>query len=384
MTFVDPKALEAEKNKNQGITIGDTSTPGYQVTAAEPEKPKLYGRKWKIEIFKPAYKKEKQKDGTTKSIRDPEHDTSIDVSLLRCVFSIKHTADTLLTQASLVVYNLNAVTEGSVLTEGFQIRIEGGYVNGQYGELFTGDIIQCFRNRENGIDYRLEIVALKGVWEFTGNFTRSYIGAGSLPRTQINTIATNSKTEIQIGTISKELKVEPLPRGKVYFGTPGKYLRQIAIKNDAHFWIDTDGKLTMKKVTDEIPEDQCLVLTPTTGLIGTPVYSDNGIQISMLLDPRVKAMSLIKIDNQIIRRMAANLDQVKAMAAGPNLLDKGKTPNSLPQAWQFDIDGEYQVYSVTHSGDTWGDTWKTDVVAVSRLGRRGLLAQMQNKGNTSR
>ena len=382
--FVDPKALEAAKNKNQGINAADVGSKESKTKATEQTARKLYGRKWKIEIFKPAYKKEKQKDGTTKSIRDPEHDTSIDVSLLRCIFSIKHKVDTFLTQCSLVVYNLNAVTEGSVLTEGFQIRIEGGYVEGQYGELFTGDIVQCFRNRENGIDYRLEIVALNGIFELPSNFTRGYIGEGSQPRTQINAIANNSKHEIKVGEVSPDLKKEPLPRGKVYFGTPAKYLRQIAIKNDAHFWIQPDGKLTMKKVTDEIPEDQCLVLTPTTGLIGTPVYSDNGIQISMLLDPRVKAMTLIKIDNQIIRRMAANLDQMNAMAAGPNLLDKGKTPNSLPQSWQFDIDGEYQVYSLTHSGDTWGDTWKTDVVAVSRLGRCGLLAQMQNKGNTSR
>lgn len=124
---------------------------------------------------------------------------------------------------------------------------------------------------------------------------------------------------------------------------------------------------------DEIPEDKCLFLTPVTGLVGTPVYSDDGIHIKMLLDCRVKLYTLIKIDNDIIQRQAQQYD----------VTGKGNN-NQLPQQYQFDQDGEYQVFSVVHSGDTWGDTWTTEVVGIGRNGRMGLLTAVQTKEQTTR
>ncbi|HIX84354.1 MAG TPA: hypothetical protein H9979_07450 [Candidatus Megamonas gallistercoris] len=330
---------------------------------------RLYGRKWKITIYKPAYKQDE--NGNT--VRDTEHDTAVDVSLLKCVFQTEQKIETAATLCTLAVYNMNDKAEGDIIREGFQISIEAGYQEGQYGEIFTGDIVQIFRNRENGIDYRLEIIALKGNLLFDTNMVRSSLAAGSTARDTIKTIAQNADTKITVGDISPNLKEHPLPRGKVFFGTPGKYYRDICIHNDANFWITNDDKLTIKKVTDEIPEGDVLVLTPTTGLVGTPQYGDDGIHIKMLLDCRVKLQSLIKIDNEIIQRQAMNFD----------LSGKGNN-NQLPQQSQFDQDGEYQVFSVSHSGDTWGDTWITEVIGVGRNGRAGLPIIYENDQQTGR
>ena len=38
----------------------------------------------------------------------------------------------------------------------------------------------------------------------------------------------------------------------------------------------------------------------------------------------------------------------------------------------FDQDGEYQVYSLHHSGDTHGEVWTTEVIGIGRNGRAGL------------
>lgn len=338
-------------------------------TATQERKGRLYGRKWKILIFKPAYKKDE--NGNT--VRDEEHDTAIDVSALRCVFQTQQNLESAAVLCTLVVYNMNAATEGSILTEGFQIHIEGGYQEGQYGEIFTGDIVQIFRNRENGVDYRLEIIALKGVLMFDVNYVRATLAAGSTPRAIVQAISDNADTPIGVGEVSQNLKQQALPRGKVLFGTPSKYYRDLCIGNDANFWEDDDGNVTIKKVEDEIPEDKCLFLTPVTGLVGTPVYSDDGIHIKMLIDCRVKLYTLIKIDNDIIQRQAQQYD----------ITGKGNN-NQLPQQYQFDQDGEYQVFSVSHSGDTWGDTWTTEVVGIGRNGRMGLLTAVQTKEQTTR
>lgn len=383
MTTVDPNVYK----KPGGLPIptvgggfggGISGQGGGNVTGTDGKTLRpatLYGRKWSVLIYKRAYKKDK--DG--KTVRDEEHDISIDCSLLRCVWHTEHKINTYVTLCSLIVYNLNAVTEGSILEDGFQISIQGGYQQGQYGEIFTGDIIQTFRNRENGVDYRLEIVAVKGIWDLDCNYVRATVAAGSTPRTQIQAVAQQADKPIQVGSVSKNLNQTPLPRGKVFFGTPAKYLRAIGVENDAHFWI-YDDKVTVQKVADEIPEDQCLVLTPATGLIGTPVYSNDGIHISMLLDARVKLGTLIKIDNSIIQRQQIQLDQAQAMS-DPK---KAAGMNQVPQPWMFDQSGEYQVFSVSHSGDTWGNTWKTDVVGVSRQGRLGLLTPMKDSGTITR
>lgn len=337
---------------------------------------RLYGRKWKITIYKPAYKEEvkvnEQNLKITVRTRDPEHDTAIDVSSLRCIFKTNQTTLTKATICALEVYNMNAATEGEIIKEGFQISIEAGYDEGQYGEIFTGDIAQVIRNRENGVDYKLEILALRGSAMFDVNHTRCKIAAGSKPREIISAIAQNSKVAIDVGEVSDNLSDQKLPRGKVLFGTPGKYLRDLTIGNNAYFWAGEDNKLVVKKTADEIPEGEVLELTPATGLVGTPQYGDDGIHITMLLDSRVKLMTMIKIDNDIIRKQLINL----------NLTGAGN--NQLPQQSIFDKDGEYQVFSVSHHGDTYGDEWTTSVVGIGRQGRQGILISLDDAGQSER
>jgi hypothetical protein len=345
----------------------------------------LYGRKWKVTIYKPAYKTTKSVDGATSiTTEDPEHSTAVDVSLLRCVFKVESQIETQVAVCTLEVYNMNPTTEGDIIREGFQVSIEGGYEEGQYGEIFTGDIVQVIRNRENGIDYKLEILALRGSSMFDLNYTKCSIAAGSKPRDIIDALTRNARQTITIGEISPNLSEQTLPRGKVLFGTPSSYLRDLAIGNDAYYWAGEDGSLIVKKISDEIPADQVLVLSPGdpnkdkndkayygTGLIGTPQYGDDGIHIKMLLDCRIKLLSLIKIDNEWIRRSLLSLS-----VGGGN--------NNLAQQSQFDQDGEYQVFKMIHQGDTWGDTWTTEVVGIGRNGRGGLLVSQETAEQTPR
>ena len=323
-----------------------------------------YGRRWKITIFKPAYKE----NAEGKQERDPEHDVEMDVSLLRCIFKTQFTKGTPVQIGTLVVYNMNAATEKEVIQEGFQISIEGGYEEAQYGHIYTGDIVQVIRNRENGIDYRLEILAIRSSLMFDTNHVRASIAAQAKPREVVETVCKQADKEMAPGEISDNISQQPLPRGKVIFGTAGKYLRDIAIANNAWFGEDDEGKVYMRGINDEIPQDKCLELTPNTGLVGTPKYTDGGIQIKMLLDARVKIDSLIKIDNELIQRQLINVDQKTG----------GMSSNQQPQANVFDKDGEYQVFSVAHAMDTHGNDWSTEVLGISRNGRTGLPATVES------
>lgn len=347
------------------------STDGTNGTTASTSSftaPAQYLRKWQVLIIKPAYKQDANGNYT---IRDLYHDRALDVSDLRCVWKVQQAVGQVVTIGTLVVYNLNAQTESDIILEGSQIYIAAGYQNGQYGEIFSGDIVQIIRNRENGIDYRLEILAMKG--KFDTNYVRSTIAAGATPREVIQYVAKNADTPIEIAKISNTFPETPLPRGKVLFGTAGKYYRDIAVLHDAAYWSDEKNQLVFQKNSDEIPAGSEIVLTPETGLVGTPMYSDDGIHIKMLMDARVKLQTMIKIDNSLIQTQLISINA-----------QSGIGQNQLPQQTQFDKDGEYQVFSVEHAGDTWGNEWFTSMVGIGRTGRNGLLIPMVSITSTTR
>lgn len=315
-------------------------------------------RKWRILIYK--------------KTDDDSSDVALDISKLKCVFKTKSDILTTVASCTLVIYNLNMKTEGNIIREGYQISISGGYQEGQYGEIFTGDIVQVFRNRENGIDYKLEIIALRGSGALDLNHTRCSVAAGSTPRDQLEEVVRKADKSIVLGEISENLSEQQLPRGKVFFGSASKYFRDVAINNNAYYWMNEENKVVVKKTVDQIPADQVLELTPDTGLVGTPQYTDDGIQIKMLLEPRIRLSGMIKIDNEIIRKQFINVSP------------SGEGSNKLAQKMQFEEDCEYQIFSIAHCGDTYGDDWFTEVLGISRTGRVGLTAGEENAMQTQR
>lgn len=317
----------------------------------------IYGRMWRVLI-------------------QHEEEVAIDVSSLRVVFEVKKNALGQPAIAHIMIYNLNPETEAAIIEEGFHVQLEAGYA-AQYGLLFDGDIIQVFRNREDGINYRLEIIAADGKAFLGANYIRTTLAAGSTPRDVVEAAAKLSYYPIEIESISDSLPEIFLPRGKVCFGYPGDILDDVARTTESFCQVD-NGKLEVRKYTDPIPDDKCLYLTPQTGLVGTPEYTDDGIGIKMLLNPVVQIHGLIKIDNEIIQRVAVNTGQMTAPSMSSN---GGKAAD---QNSRFDPTGEYEVFSLVHSGDTHGEVWTTEIVGVGRNGRAGLPVMVESAEGTVR
>jgi hypothetical protein len=93
-------------------------------------------------------------------------------------------------------------------------------------------------------------------------------------------------------------------------------------------------------------------VSPKNGLIGVPEQTQEGVTFRTLLDPRIKLMTMVKIDNSYIRQMRQEIGQY------PALLDQ---------------DGQYQAYKVCHIGDTRGQEWYTEVEGIGRYGKIPML-----------
>ncbi len=102
--------------------------------------------------------------------RDPERDTEMDVSLLRSVnFKLRPRRKQLWVYPRL--YNMNAATKRSLKrASDFDF---GGYRRPVRRKSLRAILYKIFRNHENGIDYRLEVIALKGAPSLFTNHVRS-------------------------------------------------------------------------------------------------------------------------------------------------------------------------------------------------------------------
>lgn len=284
----------------------------------------LYGRKYRILVL--------MSDGT-----------AFDVSDVRCSFEIPKTQLGVPQQAIITLYNLSPETENSIIQNGQQVVVEAGYNGSFYGKIFSGNIIQPVRSKENGTDYKLTLVALDSNRFTTYGLVGVTLNSNLSMRDAISNIVSRANYPIETGSIA-DTRIT-YPRGKVMFGKPSDYLTQIAKTMNATYYTE-DGKVNIVQAK-QLESGEIFDLGPQTGLIGTPEQNDTGIEFSCLLNPLITLNSLVRIDNK-------KIDQYQ--------YSQGTAIRSL------DSQGIYRVITVKYSGDTRGNNWKCECGAIGQAG----------------
>lgn len=284
----------------------------------------LYGRKYRILVL--------MSDGT-----------AFDVSEVRCSFEIPKTQLGTPQQAIITLYNLSPETENSIIQNGQQVVVEAGYNGSFYGKIFSGNIIQPVRSKENGTDYKLTLVALDSNRFTTYGLVGVTLNSNLSMRDAILNVASRANYPIETGSIA-DTRIT-YPRGKVMFGKPSDYLTQMAKTMNATYYTE-DGKVNIVQAK-QLESGEIFDLGPQTGLIGTPKQNDTGIEFSCLLNPLITLNSLVRIDNK-------KIDQYQ--------YSQGTAIRSL------DSQGIYRVITVKYSGDTRGNNWKCECGAIGQAG----------------
>lgn len=284
---------------------------------------------------------------------------ALDVSSLRCTFRIEKMGYQAINFSEVSIYNLTGKTEQGIIQGGMRVIVNAGYEGGPYGKIFDGDIFQPIRDRENNLDYKLTLHCMDGDSILNNKIVKLTVNAGINQRQMIDQIATQAYTPKQVVHITPDLSDKTLPRGKVFFGEPKKYFRQISQDNNAQFYVN-DGQIHISKITD-VPPGEALVISPENGLIGTPQMVDHGITFRCLLNPIIKVNNppmLVKIDNSFIRQQKIQYGQL------PTILDQ---------------DGIYKVAKLIFIGDTRGNDWYTEVTGISSPGKIPVMLDTFNR-----
>lgn len=251
------------------------------------------------------------------------------------------------------ILNLSDATAKKIGTKEFtQISLKAGY-EGNFGVIFQGQIKQVRKGRIDQKTTYVDITAADGdsAYHFA---TISLSLAANFPPVDglLGMIQSLAQAGIQQPAKTPQISSNKRVRGRVFYGVTRDELRDFCNANDMK-WSIQDGVLTLIPMTGYLPAP-IPVISPSSGLIGVPEQTQNGIEMRVLLNPQIKIGQLVKLDSSDINLLRLGLDS-------------GSQSNNLAlqQQVKTNADGLYYVMVANHSGDTRGAGWYTDMVCLA-------------------
>lgn len=289
-------------------------------------------------------------------------DGAIDVSNLRGRFTVRYATVQSPNTAEITVTNLSEATAQKINKEGQKVTLTAGYEDG-YAIIFSGNIVQKRVGRENPVDTYLSIVASDGDRAYNYATVSKTLAAGSTFRDQVDVVLEAMKPHGVTAGYIADLGSKKMPGPRTLFGMARDVMRDVATSTGAT-WTIENGKLDVVKANETKPGD-VIVLNSTTGMIGRPVQTFDGIIARMLLNTRVKPNGKIKIDQ-------GSIDQ-----ASFTTVYGAKKSNDL-LAGMVATDGIYKIVVVEHHGDSRGNPWYTEVVCIRADGQGTIPLSVAN------
>lgn len=275
---------------------------------------------------------------------------ALDLSQLQIKFQVQQSQLQSPNIAKIRVFNLaeHTIHRIGAQAEFTDVLLQAGYT-GSFGPIFTGSVVWARMGRQGATNY-MEMQAADGDAAYTYSTIGVALAAGSTAQDVVaaclKAMAPYGVTE---GSIPADLPNIKMPRGRVLFGMTRDVLRQVGQMLGCS-WSISHGVITF------IPEESYLqgnavVLTSSTGLIGLPEQTQDGIMIKCLINPQITVGRMVTINNTLVNK------------ANYNLSYTGVVNNALLPS--VANDGNYRVLAIDYSGDTRGQDWYCILTCIS-------------------
>ncbi|SPY33211.1 hypothetical protein K7G92_000654 [Pasteurella canis] len=264
---------------------------------------KQFGRQWKVELSN-------------------ENETLI-IEQLRVSFEIDKTINEKPNPAKISIWNLNRTHINQALSQSFvKIALFVGYH--ELRMIYSGDINKI-KVRRDGLDFILDIECSDGFKAYTESRVSSTLKKGTTDEQIIKEI---QKTMPQVNESAVDIpNKRQLPRGRVMNGDSREVLNRIARNNNAD-WSIQDGNLVFLP-KDKVLNDDIVLLSQETGMLGMPEQTDDGLELSCLLNPALQIGGLVNVKS---------------------ILEY--------------FNGEYKIVKLSHSGDGLGGDWISKLTVI--------------------
>lgn len=250
------------------------------------------------------------------------------------------------------IYNLSDKTANLIGQKEFtQLSLSAGYV-GNFALIFQGTIKQFRLGRINQLDSYVDITAADGDEAYNFAPVLTSIPAGTNQTGIADVLYSAMKKYSVTEGYSPILPSNQTIRGRVMYGLVRDELRNFAWTNNCK-WSIQDSQVNLIPYTSYIAGGQVPVISVSTGLVGVPEQTQQGINIRTLLNPTYKIGQLIQLTSGVntFRRSLDLPSQVSNIATALQV--------------QTSADGLYYVMIANHKGDTRDNEWYTEMVCLS-------------------
>lgn len=212
--------------------------------------------------------------------------TTVEIGLPFTIeFDITRTTLTSANVCQVRVYNLSKINRNLIrknstaLNDYRAIELRAGYGVGLLPTIFTGNISQAWSVRE-GTTFVTQIECYDGGFAYVNGQTNLQFPAGVTQDTVIRTLA-STLPNVTVGAIGPNFTT-PLARGNSYAGNTMSLLGELT---GGGAFIDK-GKLNVLGTTEYIAGvGGTLLITPASGLLGTPVLEVSIAHFDMIFEP---------------------------------------------------------------------------------------------------
>jgi hypothetical protein len=279
--------------------------------------------------------------------------------------------------AEITVYNLAKDTVTSLIREYNYCILQAGYEYGQAGSIFSGTIKMYKTGHESVTDTYLKLYCADGEAGINlGTMNHTY-PPGTDPKQKIEDAQKAMQQaggDVFPGAIDQSaIVVPPNSRPDTIMGMASDHLRDFAQANGA-IWYVLDQKFYWAKPSSYQPGEG-VNLTAATGLIGYPEMTQDGINVTSLINPAIRIRQLIHIQNEYINQYWTPGGQSGATYYIPG----GEMQYYLPVS----ADGTYVPVSINYEGDSRGQPWYQYMVCLAVDPTSDLLASLLGGFNWS-
>ena len=284
--------------------------------------------------------------------------------------------------ARIDLYNLKKDDAVAILAygQGALVTLAAGYQeqSSPFGIIFEGEIYEVIYERPDVYDSKVSLVCFTGLGEILQNYC---VLKGDPQMTQaalIAKMASGAKTPIKLdpNLSSTMSSIVPkgnipglntqMPRARAIFGDPMKTISRMVTASSLLSWYSPWG-LGITPLSQDPNNQVTITYTSTTGILGVPQQTQNGVNFVVALDPRLRVSTnppmLVNIANSIIRRLQQAPNGYRAILT----TDAG-----------IYSEGTYQVNGLQFRGDSRGNQWETEIVGLTTIGGKVAMIDDSN------
>lgn len=241
--------------------------------------------------------------------------------------------------ADISIMNLTAETANKAFVRGKRLALRAGYGD-SIDTIFTGVIRNVFRRRE-GANVVTQIIARGGTLVTERPSINEALGEDCTIVDILNALAGVLELPIELEA-DQFSDVLPYANGYTLTGDPIVYLEDLA-ETHGFYWVVENGRLVVTRINATRPGPVHIV-SQFTGMEGIPVITEVGADVTVRLDPRLRIGGRFKIEATSATFNFSNLYFVDV-------------PESAGK-------GEYNIFRLTHRGDTTGNDWSTLITGI--------------------